>query len=216
MLYQQLQQVADLNLTGANLLAKNDAGSAVKAFKAALEIMQRLAMEPEVSEQMILSNKEQLCSAVELPLWCNTFYIFNKALIFNVSQQIDLGFCNAAIMFNLALALHQYGLKCNKEDKLRKAIHIYSLCCKLVGDDKTVSSGFLLLSCMNNKAQIQYNLAEYAQARHGLDELRACADLVVAKSVGSANESSPFQPQVLDEMFLNVTLTEPPTTAPMA
>lgn len=217
MFYRQLQEAARLNFTGASLLASNDAGNAVKALKAALQIMQNLTMTPEADDHAIRFHKEQVCSAIELPQMCDSFYVFNKALIFNVTEEVDLGFYNAVIMFNMALAFHQHGLAFGQDNKLRKAIHIYGLCSKLLDGDKTASSASLLMAAINNQAQVHYALSEYENARQVLDQLKACAeDAVATMDTETTNESSPFQPQDMDEFFLNIAITQPPTAAPMA
>jgi hypothetical protein len=147
----------------------------------------------------------------------DSFYVFNKALTFDVPQEeVDLGFFNAVIMFNLALSFHQHGLVFGQEDKLRKSIHIYGLCAKLLEGDATASSGSLMLAAINNKAQVYFTLSEYDQARQELDQLKTCAESVVKMMDNSTSETSPFQPRDIDEFFLNIALMQPPTAAPMA
>lgn len=212
---QNLQEAARLNYSGASLLASNNAAGAIKVFKAALQIMQVLTTAPEASEEAIRSNKEQRCSAFELSGFVDCFYVFDKALLFDVSQHVDLGFANAIIMFNMALCFHQHGLRLSQETKLRKALNIYELCIQLIANDKTVSSGSLLLAAMNNQAHVHYALSDYHQARQGLDQLQICAESIICMS-GTQTESSAFSARDFDEFFLNIALTQPPTVAPSA
>ena len=229
-----LQEAYKLNNTGVACLFSNDAGAAVKAFKSALSIMERVSND-DASEDLILPDADHVdgCSWVEIPgLEDAAFFIYNRAILFGPSssshQDMDLVFSNAAILFNLALAFHLHGQLCRREPLLRRAAFMYGHVIKLVAylannaNSDRSSATALAVTAMNNQAQILHSdlVCEYARARMVLEQVRALSDQVqlLLPDDPAAHHTSAalFDRSQFDEIYLNVALAQAPTAAPSA
>lgn len=229
-----LQEAYKLNNTGVACLFSKDAGSAVKAFKSALSIMEHISND-DASEDLIFPDADHVegCPWVEIPgLQDATFFIYNRAILFGPSsssyQDTDLVFSNAAILFNLALAFHHHGQLCCREPLLRRAAFMYGHVIKLVANlahnanGNNSSATALAVAAMNNQAQILHSdlVCEYAHARVILEQVRALSDqvqlLVPDEDPAAQPTSALFDRRQFDEIYLNVAIVQAPTAAPSA
>lgn len=218
-----LQEIARLNNEGARYLASNVANDGVKALKSALVIMGGIA--DTVDMMMDCESESQksndCCPSLEVPGLEDVFFIYNRAVLLDPSETSDLSATNAIILFNLALAFHQRGLLCGQEAKLGKAVHLYDLCTKLVYDVSS-SLGPLILAALNNQAQIYYSMGDYAKVEEQLQVIRSVAEYVTmprenTRSSSNTNVNKPaFEQRHFEEIYLNVAITQPPTTAASA
>ena len=199
-----LQQIAHLNKVGVSALASGDGSEALKAFKNALAVMGFVTQHP--SSDALFQCKTQSFSAHPVRKMDRSFYLYNNAFVFEANVEVDIAFCNAIILFNLALACHQRGVQTGNEARFRKALSFYDLSTQLI-TEMTPYSGALLLASLNNSAQIQFELADY----HG-----ACETLELLQGEAVHVPPGVLEQEDVDQFFLNVALTRPPTTAASA
>jgi len=217
---EQLQEAARLNSVGASRLASNDRSGAVAILKTAIQIMDTISRAPEV-EGHIRSNQEQVAGALDMPESCavmdDTFFVYNRPLLFQVSPQaLDLGFYNAVLMFNLALAFHQEAVHRGQAAKFQKAANLYHLCYNLLAGDATACSGALILAAMNNATHAYLKIGAYDKFREGLQDLEQHAAYYAALQSSPLDAAAPFDAKHFEEFFLNITLAQEPTAAPCA
>lgn len=223
---ERIQEACRLNNIGAMHLSCQDAGTAVKAFKTALAIMEEVASD-ESSANLCCQSQDMMpatagCPSVVVPGLEDDFFIYNRALlldasIVNSAANIDLPFANAIILFNLALTFQQRGKACGDTAKLQKAVYLYQVASKLITNMASTCSGALALAALNNRAQILYSMGEYAQARSLLDEMSSLVKIVPSPvDDGHGNANSTFARYHFDEFFLNATTAQAPTAAPSA
>jgi hypothetical protein len=211
--FDSLREISRLNNDGARYLASNLAGEAVKALKGALMIMGKIANDDDDMMEDSEDNEINDCPSLDVPGLDGSFFIYNRALFLEVQPSgVDLTATNAVILFNLALAFHQRGLTCGHQAKLSKALHLYDLCTKLIGD---ISSrlGPLALAALNNQAQIYYSICDYARTEEMLSNIRSVAEYV---PMPSPSGKSAFEERHFEEIYLNVAITQTPTTAASA
>jgi hypothetical protein len=204
-----LHHIAHLNKVGVSHLASGCGGEALKAFKEALVIMRKATEHPD-SEELFMS-KVQTCSTQDINGLDSSFYLYNNAFLFEATAGLDIAFANAIVLFNLAIAFHQRGMSTGEEPKLRRALSLYDLSTQLISE-VTPYSGALLMAALNNAAQIQFGLADYQGA---------CETLAMLQSEATHLPLSECSPDILgeehlDQIFLNVALTKPPTAAASA
>lgn len=209
---QKLQEIAHLNKVGASYLAVGNGGSAVKAFKAALVTMSRIAEDP-IADGLFGSSQHCAFSSIQVPgLESDSFFIFDQALVFEASSQMDLSFLNAILLLNLALTFHQKARHTGEEAKLRKALNL----CRLAGElitDMSFSSGSLYLAALNNQAHIHFELGEYGRATCALQAMeKAASEICFSESP----ISSPFTQEYFDQIYLNIAVTRAPIAAACA
>ena len=228
MFLRQLQEAAHLNVAGASMMANNNRGGAVRAFKTAIQIMEALSLSPE-ADGKIRSNEEQACVAMEMPAHnhfqtkgaCGEdFFVFNQPLLFHVSPEaLDLGFYNGVIMFNLALAFHQEASRNGDHSKFTKAVNLYNLCANLLAGDTTAASNAVILAAVNNTTQAYLKLGAYDHFRDGIERLSeqaACLASHEELASGASTTPLPFEQNHFEEFYLNITLAHEPTTAAVA
>ncbi|CAB9522817.1 expressed unknown protein [Seminavis robusta] len=204
-----LQQIAHLNKVGVSCLASGSGADAVRAFKQALGVMAQVTQHPESSQ--LFQSRIHACSPVPIHGMKTPFYLYSNGLVFEASTDIDIAFVNSVILFNLALAFHQRGLQCGREQALRKALSLYDLSTQLISD-LSACSGALLLVALNNSAQIQFELGEYQCSCETLQMLEGEAVHLPLADCSSAVLGQ----EHIDQIFLNVALTKPPMTAASA
>jgi tetratricopeptide (TPR) repeat protein len=206
----KLNEISHLNKVGASYLAVGDGGKAMKAFKGALVIMSDIAQDPAAGELFACSH--QHCTSVDIPgLDGDSFFVYNKALLFESSDQIDLSFTNAILLFNMALTFHQRGRVANEESKLRKSQSLYKLSSELVPEISSCS-GALLLAALNNQTHIHFELGDYEQFGATLKIMEKEASEICPAECSS----SPFTQEHFDQFYLNIAVTRPPSAAPCA
>jgi tetratricopeptide (TPR) repeat protein len=210
-----IQEACRLNNLGVMHLSHQDAASAVKAFKTSLSIMEGVAGKADSADMCSsTANKCLSCPSAVIAGLEDSFFIYNRALLLDPAfAQTDLAFANAVILFNLALTFHQRGKALGQLPKLQKALYLYDVSTKLIADMSS-SAGALSLAALNNQAQILFALGEYSRGRELLDRVQSLAEQVPTPAEDDA--SSTFARYHFDEMYLNVTVSQPPTTAPSA
>lgn len=201
---EHLQQIAQLNKVGVQCLASGNGGDAVKVFKNALAHMGYVTQHP--SSDDLFQCKAQNCSSHPIGNMESSYYLYSSGFVFEAGVEVDIAFCNAVILFNLALAFHQRGIQHGQEARLRKAVSFYDLSTQLISE-LSASSGALLLAALNNSAQIQFELGQYDVACETLELLQ-----------GEAVNVPPgvLEQEDVDQFFLNAALTRPPTVAACA
>ena len=204
-----LDQIAQLNKIGVLSLASGSEGEALKAFKQALVTMGQLTQHPE-SEVHFMS-KVQTCTTQPLQGLNSSFYLYNKAFVFEGNLQLDIAYANALILFNLAITFHQRGISQRDESKLRRALSLYDLSIQLISE-LSPYSGALLVAALNNSAQIQYGLGDYQGACETLELLENEA---VHLPLSACSQDVLGEEQI-EQIFLNIALTMPPTVAASA
>lgn len=199
-----LQQIAHLNKVGVSCLATGRRGEAVKAFTNALVVLSRVTHHPSSDE--LFQYKVQQCSMQPIGGMEKSFYLYSNAFVFEASMEADIAFCSGLILFNLALAFHQKGIQSGQEARLRKALSLYDLATQLISEI-SASTGALLLAALNNSAQVQFELGDYHVA---------CETLELLQGEAMHVPSGILEQEHIDQFFLNVALTRPPTTAASA
>lgn len=213
MFLQGLQEAAHLNVAGASMLANNNRGGAVRAFKTAIQIMETLSMSPE-ADGKIRSNREQAFGSIDMPGLDEAFFVFNQPLLFHVTPEaLHMGFYNGILMFNLALAFHQEAALKGDYAKFKKASNLYQLCANLLAGDETAAASAVVLAAVNNIAHAHLKLGAYDEFRDGIDSL---ADHATRLSSQDISAPTPFAQRHMEEFYLNVTLAHEPTTAAVA
>jgi hypothetical protein len=215
MFMQSIQEAARLNYLGASLLANNDAGGALAAFRGAIQIMEATSRTEEAFAAL-RSPQEKVCWALEMPDFdsVGAFFVYNKPLVFECTPQVvDLGFFNAVIIYNLALTFHLAASRRGDASKFKKAIHFYQLCYDLIVSDDTASAGALLLAARNNSTHVSLQLGDYESFREGINSLEKDVGRLSAQG---ESFNTFFDACHLQEFFLNITLAQEPLAAATA
>lgn len=210
-MFSRIHEASRTNSEGVACLASGDALNAVKSFRAALSIMEEVAQCVESVE--LAHSQAHNCPSVEIALDDPVMFIYNRAIVLDGSCETDLAFANAVILFNLGLTFHQRGKLRNDASKLQKAVYLYGVSSKLITNTAS-SSGALVLAALNNQAQILFSLGDYVNAKDTLEQMRSIAHSVPVPT--DDRKCNTFARYHFDEFFLNVAVTEPPHTAPMA
>jgi hypothetical protein len=133
------------------------------------------------------------------------FYVHSQALaiVFDCldTSTSALHRASTSIMFNMALSIHQHGMRHNVESNLRAASRLYGHCSQLVREHQTQCdsdelTALVAFAALNNQAQIHYRF---------LEDHQGARDLL--KQLNPANVmdiDSPFmEPALMDEILLN-------------
>lgn len=210
------QEVCRLNNDGATFLAYNDAPSAGRALKASLLIMQQISRAESNGEQaMEVDTESHGCPQLEVPALCDTFYVYNRALLldpshFKGADESHLRASNAVILFNMALAFHLQGKARCQEERLRRAACFYGLAATIVQNSSKLAGG-LVVAALNNQAQIYQELFEFEHSRRLLDHICELPEHILVEVADSF-----FEEGQLEDIYLNVSIVQAPTTAPSA
>jgi len=238
---ERLQEVTHLNATGVQALIKGDGGNALRAFKGALAIMDRVAQDPSYDDDLF-ENTEQFC--ISQPIVglqeCNhgnvsndnvnnTFFLYGKAIVFHASAKMDIRFANAALLFNLALTFHQGGLMASsrmghQQAKLQKAVSLYNLSIQVIQDDAAHASpaaSAIFMAALNNSAHIQYEMCDYEASTATLKMLeweayQQVSSVVQEQQQPSYCSSKLLENEDMDQLLLNVVCVKRPSTAASA
>lgn len=209
-----IKQIIDLNNAAAFFLSSGDVSASLNTLKKAMatvsvhEQAADAAMDMEVDVNYTVETG--ICQSLEIAsLEDRYFYLFNRAPILDSSS--DLAFANAALLFNMALTVHQRGLQVGEFKTLSKALRLYGLAIQLatlLGPRGSI----LVMAALNNEASIYYCFGDY-QTSH------ECLKLVpdAASTALSAIESqSPVDQAAMEEILLNVSIIQAPTIAACA
>ena len=203
-----VQQIISFNNAAASCLASGDASSSLKTLKKA---MAAISEHEEAGDmEMDYSMESSMCSSVEITSMEDpSFYIFNRALLLDAST--DMAFANAALLFNMALTVHQRGLQPGESDKLAKALRLYNLAIQLA-TTLGLRAGMLVTASLNNQASIHFSLGEYSSSQEYLKLVPDAANAALS----AAQPQSLVDQAAMEEIFLNVSIIQTPTAAPCA
>ena len=229
-----MQEISRLNNEGLLLMARgqSDNGKALRTFRHALALINRYHNVDGIPMNDIAAAKQHpnsptmiqaalLASSGPVPgLHDECFYIHNHALWLDptvlLSDPVNMySLASTAVLFNLGLACHQYGIRYQDESKLQSACRVYELCSRLAarGDDAQEHQQQLLGSAypeftrvlgwaaLNNQGQLMYrSLGEQARATELLHSQLGPAfagadDFAPSNFLGSHH---------LDEIILNI------------
>jgi len=213
-----IQNVAELNRNGVFYLANGDASSALKTFKQALVQMGAVVNSGDQLPMVEQSSDAAATASVEVTGLKDTYlYIFNRAFLLSSEMCVeDLTWANACLVFNLALAFQQRGMMRGEADKLQKAHRIYEMAAKLAvaaAQQGASNHSILIMAAMNNQAHICYTVGHYEQSRAHLMRIPQFAQIDATAAFATKGA---FKPEDLDEIFLNVAIMQPPSTAATA
>lgn len=188
------QQLVDQNRHGGFLLAAGHTKDAVLSFQSALSLLSECTLhctkeKPSANvfhQSMNLSSDQREVqdfqiyrSEFELQRFKHTTgYLYrhvlslrfqNDAMSREKSMHRFLSFeplVEAVILFNIALAFHQYGILSRKEESLCRAISMYQLSFTKMEESNYCCSytRWLILLVLNNQAQILYERDHYEDA----------------------------------------------------
>ena len=180
-----LQQVRCLNNQGVDLLISGQPSGASKAFQSALQLMASMATDDDDEGRVDVHIMGVLKLDDEVPdlvlgqsrsivpdLQAEHFFVYNYAIAI---MEPTVPKCNyetisqlsSAVMFNLALVFHRKGIL-DSGVSLKKASLLYTKCLEALSLSTAVqfkhTTTVLALLALNNQAQIQYELRDYAES----------------------------------------------------
>lgn len=223
--FDQLREAARLNKTGAEFLQSNQCEKAHASFKDALRILTNftyLQLEGRQAERTSM-----LYSAIPLNIEDKSFFVYNKALIFNPTAcetSNNVVFFVAMIVMNTGLAHHQQAMRVgeNSAAHLIKAQVMYErvndIAAAFPQEGQNVTSDLdihaLQVLARNNHTHICNVLSEFQQFEAGLQDV----EYQLSKFHRSACKSVLlFQDySVIEELFLNLLIRGKCTAAPCA
>jgi hypothetical protein len=219
--YYALQEVTRLNNEGVFCLANNQSKAAYSLFKAAITSINGILGSCSYDEGGEVSvTKSEVKSISITSLEDDLFYVHGQALSLDFGvlggSNDALQWASTSVMFNMALSLHQYGMRYHAESNLRAAARLYGHCSRLVcqfqslcGTDNDDLTALVAFAATNNQAQIHYRfLGDHQGARELLMQL-APANVV--------HIQSPYMdPALLDEIILNFYTIAEAGTVPSA
>ncbi|CAB9518926.1 expressed unknown protein [Seminavis robusta] len=243
-----LKRICELNAHGILALAryKVDKGS-ILAIKEAMLAMDHLCA---VSDGGFQASPDASLAFRVVPvpgLDDGNFYIYNHAFLVSpammnmqpggpqqflpqgVLSSTNMAVFCAILTFNMALTYHQLGQQSGDSRKLRTACLLYGNCMEMassveglpqpaVGDDLFI----LHMVAMNNAAQIQYTLANFAESDQLLTHVRRMMlqlldrDRTLGATATHMDLVSMLPRECMDEINLNCAVCIKPHTAPTA
>jgi hypothetical protein len=219
-----IKYACSLNNQGVDLLVSGESSRAMKQFKSALSLLQKVADEAETTTSCNEMNIPY-DAASPLPFYESTStvsglqdlqcYVYDHGIMIsdNAIGVIDtdgtLSLYIAIVLFNSALASHSEGTALGRNKSLLKASVLYNFVVQLFSSctmSENLSAAILTLLALNNKAQIHYDQCEYVQSVDCMNQ--------VAKIMGSVHGLHPaLSREDVEGLMCNVMLLITPTAA---
>jgi hypothetical protein len=215
-------QAARLNNQGVTALLEGDNKAAVAALTRSIKIMKQELSKPtenvDLTKSAHCSSDDCEHSTVELPGFQGgqDSYIFADAIKIpeHAGDQtvIDIQIYSAAVIFNLALAVHREGNTIDNASPMAKAQKLYSMVLKVLNNQYMNNRVAIVvkLAAINNLSQIRFDCGEYELAREGLDHLST-----FMRTSDSTNNAMLEEPE-MQGLLMNVLLMKAPVIAPAA
>ena len=182
-----IRRAAYFNSSGATLLATNEAGKALKAFKISLKCLAEAIVEANNDGGRIQDNPTDASGIISRAVPRSRMdldqedcldelgqpYLYSKGLVFYPNSTVtlvDLSFYSSVVVFNLVLAYHRRS-KSLQEADLKKLLQLYELCLRLISEGAR-SSHYdccnLMVAALNNKSVVHSELGQHTRARRML------------------------------------------------
>jgi hypothetical protein len=170
------------------------------------------------------ANLQQLTGAKLDGLQNGHCYVYDRPLLlptqFATSTQQDIDSymltLTSYIMFNFALACHQYGKLSGREAPLSQASNLYDLVLTILCRSDIDNSTHSVFKCLalNNLAQLHYEACEYEKSQHCV----ACLyDLIIwTECLDSPSSRCHLSETEVEEIKLNLIHLHPPSSAKAA
>ena len=216
-------QAARLNNQGVAALLEGDDKAAVAALTQSINIMKQelsnVTEDNDTTKSAPFSSDdcENSSTTVELPGFHVTqdSYIFADAI--NIPEHgdqtvVDLQIYSAAVIFNLALAVHREGNTSGNASSMAKAQKLYLMVLEVLNDQYMNSRVAVIvkLAAINNLSQIRFDCGEYELAREGLAHLST-----FMRTSDNTSDAMLEEPKIQD-LLVNVLLLKAPVIAPAA
>lgn len=202
----KLQHAAELNQSGANLLAVGNYEAAYKTLGQAAATLRDLLHDEEPSEGSGGLNISSSVGCRMSALKQSDFYIFNRDFQFrlsDLSSRPSLSqkrFCVTIVMFNMALGRHVYAKHTGRDKHLEKALILYSMGLDVLQQIDVASecTTILAVALLNNMAEACYELGDIVRANHLLESITPLAS-TLSPAAASSHQ--------VDECLMNQLLT---------
>jgi hypothetical protein len=150
------------------------------------------------------------------------YFVYNRSLLLSIVTKVsDLDELSAIILtasvsmiFNMAIAWHEFGQSTGSERYLAKAGELYDIVLSILDSTDSIpdDESFAVLKCLvlNNRAQLYYyEQCDYVQSERCADGMR---HLLLSTDVLEAY----LDVEEVDEMRMNAVYLQPPMVAPAA
>ena len=226
-----IHEVSRLNNESLQLLAEKNHrcdGTALRNLSRALALVNRNPAAPgNLGGNQVPASAIQnalLKSAVSVPgLEDECFYIHHQAFFLDPATLLSdpsnmYNLASGAVLFNLGLACHQYGIRHQDEGKLKSACRVYELCTQFIlvqhgappvsGDQHQPLQPYtkylqvLSWAALNNQGQIMYRL--FRQEAQAADLLNRQLAPAFAGADATFQQSNFLTSDQVDEIVLNM------------
>jgi hypothetical protein len=215
-------QAARLNNQGVAALLEGDDKAAAATLTQSIKIMKQELSKVTAFDDMTKSApfSSDDCghsTTVELPGFhgAQDSYIFTDAI--NIPEHgdqtvVDLQIYSAAVIFNLALAVHREGNTIGNALSMAKAQKLYLMVLKVLNNQYMNNRVAVIvkLAAINNLSQVRFDCGEYELAREGLHHLSA-----FMRTSGNTSDAMLEEPKI-QGLLMNVLLLKAPFIAPAA
>jgi tetratricopeptide (TPR) repeat protein len=227
-----LNEAIILNNMGAKLHQQGQWASCLSTFQRAVDTLR--VMSEQVSEWRQLHAPSSSRFGTQQSSFCletcrsradslvpGKYFVYNRSLLLsNVTKVSDLDELSAIILtasvsmiFNMAIAWHEFGQFTFSERYLAKAGELYDIVLSILDSTDNIpdDESFAVLKCLvlNNRAQLYYEQCNYVQSERCVDGMR---HLLLSTDVLEAY----LDVEEVDEMRVNVVYLQPPMVAPAA
>jgi hypothetical protein len=222
-----LLQAIAMNKEGVQLLNLGDTSGAIVVFQHAVAVMRNLAaahaenpcelFDYFASEEMRTSFPRRDQRPQDLVgLQSDVCYIYNRPLVIPTNVQFknqeDLDsfvlISSTFVIFNFALACHQYGKIHGDENSLKRASCLYNLTIKSLANGDGCDEAQFALQCLalNNLAQLHYDQCDFHKSQSCLEIMY---DMVIRTNCLDAYLSD----EETEELMLNMVHMQAPVAA---
>lgn len=222
-----LQEAIMINNEGVRLLSYGNISCALHSFQNAVTMMKEVAVAQAEKPRAIPPN-DSSCSRFEpaperpgnlVGLQNEACYIYDRPLLiptdFNIAtleeQDSFMLMSSTFVIFNFALACHQFGKISGNEVHLLRAGQLYELTLKILSSAERDHAMHSVLQCLalNNLAQLHYDQCDYQKSQSYMESM---FDLVMTTDCLDTHLSE----KEVEELMLNLVHMQPPTVAPAA
>jgi hypothetical protein len=224
-----LNEAIQLNNAGVKLHQQGQWASCLSTFQRAVDTLR--VMSEQVSQwrqchapsiSLIGTHQSSFCLETcrrrAGSLVPGQYFVYNRSLLLSIVSKVsDLDELSAIILtasvsmiFNMAIAWHEFGqLTCN-ETYLAKAGQLYDIVLSILDSNNSIpgDESFAVMNCLvlNNRAQLHYEQCDYVQSERCVDGIRY---LLLSTDVLEAY----LDVEEVDEMRMNIVYLQPPTVA---
>jgi hypothetical protein len=200
---EMLHEIIAVNREGIRSFDAGQIPNAIRVFEAGLSMMRHIVDERDLARITPHSEKgtwlpcgreaEYLRLSDRIGMQSDRCWVFDRPLILPVDPKLEthddletfIHWMSTAILFNYALAHHQYGTMSRTEAALDKAARLYHLVLTMVdnADSDLCDECFDVVECaaLNNMSHISYIRGEFQKSTLLLDAM--CETAVATKSL---------------------------------